>query len=519
MKDGFLSKLLDYYGLNQEGYRVLTREPSFSSLPPVEDFPNLDKINARLNEARSKGEKVIIYGDYDTDGIMSTSITKIVLDELGINAQTYIPSRYLDGYGINLKNAEKIANNGFTLVITVDNGVAAVEALEYLKGRDIDVIVIDHHEIPTDGPAPCIALIHPVTSHYGEFAVSAGYLAFCVARYLLNKVDPYLLVLAATSTLSDMMPLKGYNRDIVKLALREVADKKFPQYVNFLEKSVITVEDLTMNFIPSINAIGRMVEDSTINRLVSYFAKPFQESSLAIMKWMNDVNAMRKEESRKAVDGLSINRDEAGICVITSLKEGLNGLVANRLLNEYQKPVCVFSPKAGDPEVLVGSLRSSDGFNVVKAMESLRKHLLTGGGHALAGGLSIRRDDFDSFKKDFLFLSLKYQINPSKESLIPLSIDEVTMENLGIIESFGPFGQEWQSPKFAISNLDTSMFSFLKGGLYLSANLPNGARVFSFNLGEKDFASNSEVALKVSFRRNEYRGKANVELLAEKIIA
>lgn len=518
MKGDFLSKLLDYYGLNQEGYRVLTREPSFSSIPPLEDEANLRIIKERLLKAKENNEKVIIYGDYDTDGIMSTSIMKLTLASMGIEAATYIPSRYLDGYGINRANAEKIASKGFSLVLTVDNGVAAKEALDYLKEQGIDVIIIDHHEIPLEGPAPSIALIHPVTSKYGEVAVSAGYLSFLVSRYILNEVDPYLLTLAATSTISDMMPLQTYNRDIVRLALKEIADKKFPQFVEFLGKSALSAEDLSMVFIPCINAIGRMVEDNTINRLISYFTKPFSDASFAIMGWMKEVNALRKEESKKAIETVRVNSEDAGICVVTDLKEGVNGLVANRLLNEYKKPVVVLSPKAGDPSILVGSLRSLDGFNVVKALESLKGHLLTGGGHALAGGLSIKASDFEAFKKDFLFLALKYQLNPQKETLIPLEQGEVTMENLGIIESFAPFGQEWKAPKFALENLETNAFSYLKGGLYLSASLSNGSRLFSFAIGEEAIGSLKEVSLKVSFRRNEYRGRSSVELLAEEII-
>ena len=134
MQDTFLQKLLEYYGYDLEGYRVLTREPSFSSLPALEDLENLNTIRARLQAAKRKGEKVIIYGDYDTDGIMSTSIIKLMLEAVGIPATTYVPSRYLDGYGINLKNAEKIAANGFSLVITVDNGVAKLD--EFFTNAD-----------------------------------------------------------------------------------------------------------------------------------------------------------------------------------------------------------------------------------------------------------------------------------------------------------------------------------------------------------------------------------------------
>ena len=143
MLNEFEKKVLAHYGLDEEGYSLLTRAPSFSSLPLFEDCPEVEKTIARLQKARSLQEKVIIYGDYDTDGVMATSITKIALERFGLQAATYLPSRYLDGYGINLNNAKKIVEAGYQLVICVDNGVSAYEAADYLAEHGVDLLIID----------------------------------------------------------------------------------------------------------------------------------------------------------------------------------------------------------------------------------------------------------------------------------------------------------------------------------------------------------------------------------------
>ena len=231
-------RLLDYYDLNEEGYAALSAGPSFSSIPLFQEEGPVKAALQRIVQALNQQEKILVYGDYDCDGVMSTSIMTRTLRKLGARVSSYLPSRYLDGYGLSLQNAKKLPEAGYKLVITVDNGVSAKEPLEYLKSQGIDVIIIDHHEIIGELP-PAVAVIHPTTLNYGPIPVSAGYLSFIFSVSLLKEKDDYLLSLGALSTLSDMMPLKGYNRTLVQLGLTAMNANHYPAISDFLEKSQI----------------------------------------------------------------------------------------------------------------------------------------------------------------------------------------------------------------------------------------------------------------------------------------
>jgi single-stranded-DNA-specific exonuclease len=216
----FTERLLAYYELTEESYGRLIAPPSFSSLPLLNDNPLVKQALERLAQAKANHEKVLIYGDYDTDGIMSTSILLRSFRRYGLLAEGYLPSRYLDGYGLTAENVDKMAAKGFQLIVTCDNGVTAYEALSEAAKKGIDVIIIDHHEFGEQQPQ-ALVVIHPDTVHYGATPISAGYLSFIFATALLGQKDDYLLTLASLSTLSDMMPLKEYNREIVRLRVSE----------------------------------------------------------------------------------------------------------------------------------------------------------------------------------------------------------------------------------------------------------------------------------------------------------
>lgn len=509
-----LPRLLEHYGLDQEGYAALVRTPSFSNLPDIQDNPEVQVAVALVQEAIAQKKKILVYGDYDCDGVMATSITVSALRKKGADVRGYLPSRYIDGYGATLANVQKIVEAGYGLLILVDNGVSAHEALAYAKEKGIPTIVIDHHEIVGEA-ASHSSLIHPDTLSLHGPEVSAGFLSFLFSRVLLGEDDHYLAVLGALSTLSDMMPLINYNREIVRLALLFLEEENFPQINDFLGGR-IDEKRLQMELIPAINAVGRLEKDSSINRLLSYFTEADKGKIAGIATWMKEINKTRKQLTKDAELSLNIPLDEAAIVLVSDLPEGLNGLLANRLLTEYAKPVCVLSRSEKEEGVLVGSLRSQEGFNVMKALENLKPFLLAGGGHAFAGGLSIKESDFAAFKKAFLFDALKFQINPPKKDYVPLVLEEATMENYQQIRRFAPFGQQWKEPTFLLSRIPSSGFNFVKDGKYLSTRLPGGARLFSFSLGSSYFADKEAVDLAAHFALNEYQGRVSLDLLVEK---
>lgn len=509
-------ELLSYYHLSEDDYGRRILPPSFSSLPSLNDNPLVSQALARLEKAKAAGEKVLVYGDYDTDGITSCSIVVRALQTKGILAEGYLPSRYSDGYGITAENVEKIAHNGYTLIITTDNGVTAYEALAKAKEKGIDVIILDHHEFGEKAP-DALVVIHPATVHYGDTPISAGYLSFIFSVALLGKPDPYLLTLGAISTLSDMMPLKSYNREIVRLGLALIAKERFPEITALTERKTIDERVLQMDIIPKLNAVGRLSEGHEINRLLHYFVEPTSPKKAPLVQWLLGVNEERKKQTKLAENSVSIDPSEEAIVVLADIPEGLNGLLANRLLNEYEKPVAVFSPEAGDPDVLVGSLRSKEGFNILKALEGQKIALLSGGGHAFAGGVSIKKDDFAAFKKEFTFAALKHKLTPSSKKRIPLSIEEATLSSAQLVASFGPFGQEWEAPHFILKDLPVASLTYTSNGKYLSYRLPSGVRLFSFSIGEDSFMGEEKASLDVLFSPGEYQGRATLDLLAEKL--
>ncbi len=169
------TRLLTHYGLREEDYASYTSEPDYSLIPTIESEPAVIEARNILLASLSAKHEILIYGDYDTDGIMATSIMKRTLALMGTEAKTFIPSRYQDGYGLTLDNAKKIAGKGYGLVILVDNGVSCFEQVSYLREHNINVIVIDHHDLPASLP-PANAIVHDDLLHYGEAAVSAGFL-------------------------------------------------------------------------------------------------------------------------------------------------------------------------------------------------------------------------------------------------------------------------------------------------------------------------------------------------------
>ena len=200
-------RLLKYYSWDEEEFAANTREPSFSSFPDLFGDKEAQKARERIFLVGRKKEKVLLYGDYDTDGIMGTSILHACLRGIGIEPAYFIPSRYMDGYGLNQTNAEKIAKAGYSLLLLIDNGVSCGKEIAFLREKGVDVIVIDHHSILGEIPS-CCAFLHPQTLGIGKdgFNISAGLLSFLFSRFLLGRDDPYLLCLGAVSTPSSILP-------------------------------------------------------------------------------------------------------------------------------------------------------------------------------------------------------------------------------------------------------------------------------------------------------------------------
>lgn len=508
--------LLQHYGLNEASYASFCLPPDIRNIPFLESDLSVKVAKERILKAIEDKEKILIYGDYDCDGIMATSIMVYSFAKLGYKVASYIPSRYLDGYGLTMDNAKKIVEAGYKLVILVDNGVSLEKEVGYLLSNDVETIIIDHHELPPSLP-PSLAFIHPSTLHYGEVPVSAGYLSFLFSYSLLGEIDPYLLILGALSTISDMMPIRLYNREIVRLALQYLSLHIYPTISNLTTRQYIDEDTLSMEIIPKINAVGRVVEDHTVNRVVSYFAYPTSDKVDALARWLDENNEQRKAQSTSALEQTKVDDSKPGIFVLTNLKEGLNGLLANRLLQAYGKPVMVLSPSSSDPSSYVGSLRSKEGFLFPEFAESVSKLLLRYGGHGLAGGLAVRKEDLAKLEEAFYEYASSHPLVTVIEEEIPLALSEVNPESYALISSFGPFGFDWKKPEFALEGIDPGVLRFSKDGAHISTLLPRECKLLGFHIGQEEANKYSLATLHGHFALGEWKGKRNIEFRVKSI--
>ena len=499
----FFDKLLEYYSLSKEDYLVLTKPIEEISLLDANKIEGMDKVKDRILNAIQNKEKIIIYGDYDCDGITSTSIMYLTFKKLNYEVSYYIPSRYIDNYGLNVNNVQKIADSGFNLIICVDNGISANEAIDKANELGIDVLVIDHHEVPSV-PVNAVGIIHPTVSHISDIIGSAGYMSLFVSAALLGYYDDYLLTLAGLSVVSDMMELKGYNRDVVRKAILTLNQKKFKRLMSLTDAEVIDEKTFGLDIAPKINAIARIVTNKNVNLLVKYLTSEDENYVASLHDWILENNERRKALTSEAVDMIDkadlVNKK--GIVLKMDVLEGLIGLIANRLLGEYNVPVLIFTQDEKDPSILKGSIRSKEGFNVTKAFESLGKYLLTGGGHAFAGGLSIKASDFDAFKLDFEHLCETYQFVQSEKPSINISLKDITMENYRIIRSFAPFGVGFSEPLFKISDLPTRGLTFISYGKHLSTQLSIQSKLLGFNMNEFEIKKNAFIDIYGTFYLN-----------------
>ena len=512
----FKSRLIEYLQLTQEDSARLSREPSFDSIPRIDEEPSVKRAISLIRQTMEERKKIIVYGDYDTDGVMATSIIMRCFHKLHYAASFYLPTRYQDGYGLTMDNARKIADKGYSLVILVDNGVSCLDAVSFLLSRGIQTVIIDHHDLPSSLP-PAAAIVHDQLLKYGQYPVCAGFLCFLFSVAWLGEVDDYLLTLAAISLIGDLMPIRGHNSEMVRLALRNIRANKYPEIMTMTDKSRIDETVLGMEIIPQINAVGRIVEDHTINRLVHYFADLDFKNKLPVAAFMRETNEARKTLTIEASAKITLDPFASANVVVANLKEGLNGLLANRLLSQNGLPTVVFSPANSDPDCYVGSLRCKDDLDVMVALESLSAYTVRFGGHPHAAGVTIKKKDYAIFREEFLRYVARNKGKGEKErEPMEIFLHECTMDSFRVIREFGPYGMDYREPRFILRNVPVDSFQYSMRSGCLLTPLPGGARLIGFKYHKEDFVDKQRADFVVRFGLNEFRGKVTLDIIAEK---
>lgn len=456
-------------------------------------FSEAEMTLERIHEAIGNKEKICIYGDYDCDGILATSILVEAFRQLGVEVGYHIPSRLEDGYGLNANRVEQMANKRYTLIITVDNGIKAYEAIEKANELGVDVIVTDHHNYDDELP-DAFSIIHTkISPDYPYKEISGGFVAYKLASALLKKHDKYLFSLAAITTISDMMPLLDENRALVKRALEFMKENKYPQ-LELLLGSNQTYSVTSIGFIiaPKINSFGRLSEIINPNHLVKYFRS---DASIGILKAVSEkaieVNAKRQELTNKQYQSVltMIDPNEQFLYAYQNeIHEGIIGLVAGKYTRQYNRPSFVMTFDS-EKNLYKGSARGIEGIPLNKIFENVQDLLESYGGHALAGGFSVGSDKVEELKEK-LELYLNKQLKdytPPLVDVIEVTGNEISKVSVKQLELLEPLGNGNEEMRFFIKDLPVSKVTSLSNGKHIrfDLSLPQvKAQALFFNHGD-----------------------------------
>ena len=422
---------------------------------------DMQKAVDRINEAIENEEKILVYGDYDADGITSTVLLVETLISMGANVSSYIPNRFEEGYGPNKEAFTKIINSGITLIITVDNGIAGVEEVDLANELGCDVIVTDHHKIQDTIPN-AYAIIHPEhpEGNYPFKKLAGVGVAFKLAHALLEIFPDFLLDLVAIGTIADMVSITDENRIFVKQGLELINDDPRIGLKMLLELSGIDtkIDEQTIGFYiaPKLNSIGRM--DSAKLGLTFLMAEdPVTARSLA--EQIEQYNIQRKQVTEDIVKDViskienSEKKQKNVIMVSGEYHEGVLGIVASNIVEKYQKPVFIMNEKEG---ILKGSARSIFDFNIYIAMNKISDLFLAFGGHTLAAGFSFEKFNFEKIEefldKEFEEFKRNNDLKANKNIDIVTSLEDISYQFLNSLDALKPYGMDFEKPTVLIEN-------------------------------------------------------------------
>ena len=507
---------------------------------------DMDKAVERISKAKSRGEKICIYGDYDTDGTTATALLLDTFRRMDIPADYYIPNRFEEGYGLSEGAVKKIHEERDTkLIVTVDCGITSVKEVALANQLGIDVIITDHHQPdPIDQP-PAHALISPkVRDNEYPYSHLAGVgLAFKLADGLGNseKFLKSLLDLVVLGTVVDLVPLTGENRALSRVGLEGLNEEErsgvykrerlgiraLCDVAGYTTKQLVG-QSLSFGLGPRINAAGRM---DTAHKVVKLLTTNSNNVATRIASELDETNRERQKLERHIRDHAQeiienkIDLNKRSIVVYSDewdkKAKGVVGIVASRLLEVYHKPVFVLTI---DGEEATGSGRCIEGMNLADSLVACTKLLVKHGGHAAAAGLTIKTENIPEFEKAFEKYACRHlteeALQPKLELDFETSLSVLTLETLEELEQFEPFGRENNPPRFCSRRVKISGTPSLMGKekQHLSMNVSQGGqrkRAIAWRAGNEFVTFNRpNLSLDIAFSPeiNEWRGQRSVQL-------
>ncbi len=506
--------------------------------PTRQDFYNpylmkdMEIAVERIVKAIENQEKVIIYGDYDVDGITSTTVLKKFLKDLGLEVSYYIPNRLNEGYGLNNTAIEKIVNEGYSLMITVDCGISAIEEIDYANSLGLETIVTDHHE-PGEVLPKALAVVDnkrkDSTYPFRDLAGVGVAFKLCqaIGMKLELKEETYLkyLDIVCVGTISDIVPLVDENRVITKLGLLLVKQTKnmgLRSIINSSGYSKIDSNTISFGVAPRINACGRMGKaEEALELLLSTDIYKVNE----LTKKLNEHNKERQEIEKNiyesAVEKIEKNHLDENRTIVVGGEDwhhGVIGIVSSKITDMYFKPSILLSFEENGTGK--GSGRSIPGFDLHQALTKCQDTLEKFGGHSMAVGVTIKKENLEKFRKEFEKVAEEEKI----EDIVPIlnvdakielnSVDKDVIESLKALE---PFGEANKMPIFAFRNLRIDSIRALSEGKHLKLTLKEDNRIINaigFNMGElaEEYRIGDKIDVAGVLEINTFNGVDNLQI-------
>lgn len=502
-------------------------EPSLDQLHDPYELHDMDKAVTRIRQAIENYEQILIYGDYDADGMTSASIVKEALEQLGAECQVYLPNRFTDGYGPNASVYKYfIENQGISLIVTVDNGVAGHEAIELAQSMGVDVIVTDHHSMPEVLP-DAYAIVHPEhpEAEYPFKHLAGCGVAFKLATALLEEVQVELLDLVAIGTIADMVSLTGENRILVKYGLSVL---KNTQRIGLqelfkiagIQENEVDEEIVGFQIAPRLNALGRLDDPNPAIELLTGFD---EEEARDIALMINQKNEERKEIVQKIYDEAKTMVDlnkPVQVLAGEGWNPGVLGIVAGRLLEELHQPVIVLNI---ENDLAKGSARSIEAVDIFEALDPHRDLFVAFGGHAGAAGMTLEASKLEALSQVLVAYIEDNQVDLSTKNELfldeELSLPDLTLETLKNFEKLAPFGMDNKKPVFYLKDFKVENARTMGAGnthLKLKISQANVAfEVVAFGLGNlaTEFSQTKNLELAVTLSVNKWNGQTSLQLM------
>lgn len=494
-------------------------------------FKGMDIAVDRIIKAINNKEKILIYGDYDVDGITSTTVLKKYLMDRGISVDTYIPNRLHEGYGLNKKAIDTIKERNIDLIITVDCGISAIEEVDYAVRLGMDIIVTDHHEVGEKLPNALAVIDAKRKDNTYPFRSLAGVgvvfkLIQALSIKLEIKPEEYLkyLDLVCVGTISDIVPLEGENRTIAKLGLMLIKVTRILGLRELIKSSgykEIDSNTISFGVAPRINACGRMGHEEEALKL---FLAEDLESATKITKELNEYNTLRQSTEKaiyeEAVQQIEKNHLDENNSIVLGGKgwhHGVIGIVSSKVTDKYYKPSILLS---FEDNIAKGSGRSVPGFDLYEGLAKCEDLLEKYGGHSMAVGLTLKKENLENFKERFEQIAKEKNI----KELVPiiyiddeLKLKDINMDLVKSISILEPFGEANKVPLFLIRNLKIDSIRALSEGRHLKLTLRDENFVINaigFELGylAEEYRIGDRIDVVGTLEINSFNGFSSIQI-------